>query len=384
MNLFLKISILLILGRFFSYFSSSLNQPSVLGLLILGILLKYLPFGIGKFFVVDEVLESFADLGIIFLMALAGFDTDISALKREGKVGFLVALGGVVLPFLGAFLIGFVFKLEIVHSLFFGTALTATSVGITVMTLYSIKKLRTFEGRTILSAAVIDDVIGILVLSFFIGFTTLEEAGNFLIYTLLKIFLFFALLLFILPKFFNITLNYFSKIKGGDISLIGVALILFLSWFSKFCGLADITGAYFAGLLMSISGYKDKFVDSLVVFTQNLFTPLFFITIGLKTELKGFSGMWFFILIMLFWAVLGKVFGSILGALLGRVGWMKGLRIGVGMIPRGEVALTIASIALSYKIIENWHFSTIVMIVIFTSLITPIFLKKLFVVKKGG
>jgi len=374
MPLYLELAIIVITAKIFSDLSSRLKQPPVLGVLFLGIALGPSVTGLLHS---NEIIKVLGEIGIFILLFMAGLETDINKMIKEGALSFTVACIGVLLPFAAGFGLTIFFGLGVPKALLLGTILTATSISVTVMTLWDIKRLDSIEGRTILGAAIIDDVLGILVLtvvSAFIG----NQSTNLPI-ALGKLVLFFIIVIstgiFIIKPFFHI-----SKKLQSHQSTVAMALgLMFLfSYLAKLCGLAAITGAYAAGLFVGNTSLKREILQGFDVLGQSFFIALFFIDIGLEASLKSLHGSVLFVVLFIAAAILTKIIGCALAAKACRLSTRKSLRIGVGMVPRAEVALAIASIGLSQQIITKADFSMTVLLCLTTAMITPILLRLAF------
>ncbi len=373
-HLLAHIAIIIILAKLFSSLSARFKQPAVLGMLLVGMLIGPTGFDLIK---TNIVLKVFSEIGVIILLFEAGLETEMELMKKAGKGSLLSAIFGVVIPFAFGFFISRLFHFSTKESLVVGVVLTATSVSVTVMTLMDMKKFRTVEGNTIMGAAIIDDVIGILLLT--VVFSLFGSQNN----SILKIFLSIVLYLIIALVFAYFFLKLimrkarFSQDDEMELS-IGLSLAFLYSWGAKIVGMATITGSYFSGLFIGMTKSKNKVLDGIKDLGQSLFVPIFFINIGLETNLRevGFN-LWFAILFILA-AVLGKILGGGIGARLSGFSLKRSLIIGTGLVPRGEVALVVANMALAEKIIGVDIFGVIVLMVVASALITPFLLKLTF------
>lgn len=359
-----------------------MKQPQVIGMLLLGIVLGPT---ILHFIEPNEVISWIAQLGVLFLLFEAGLETNIEKLKADSRQAVLPATGGVILPFGLGFGLTFLFTQNLIQSLIAGVIFTATSVSVSVMTLMDLNKLRSMEGRCIINAAIIDDIIGILLLTFVFGITgNQDSAGSSLPVSLLKIFIFFVLSfligLYILRPFF---LNLKKILLDNVVISLAISVILLYSWFAEMTGLAAITGAFFAGLFLGQTQYKQIVQTGINNIGKSFFVDVFFVNIGLGLNLFAIEAKPLYLIFFVILAVLSKVFGCGLGALCTRFDAVRSFRIGVGMIPRGEVALIIANMALAKGIISADLLSATILMVIFSALITPLLLKFGFT-KLGG
>lgn len=364
------LAIIIIAAKLFSFFSIKMKQPPVLGMLFIGLVLG--PSGL-KLFHSNVIFQFLSNIGVIFLLFLAGLETDIPSMKRSGKSSLIIALGGVFLPLGAGIGAGLFFKYSILSSFLIGLILTATSVSVTVMSLIDMKKLRSVEGTTILGAAIIDDVIGILLLTFVFSFS--GPQGNVWL-SMAKIlgYLGAAILfgMFLINPIIQMTRKL--KLEQGVLS-IALALCLLYAWSAEKAQIAAITGAYLAGLFLGQTNAKTTIMEGVETLGQSLFVSVFFINIGLETELWEHEINYGFTAIFLAIAVFSKILGSGIGARASGFSWNRSLGISFGMIPRGEVALIIAQMALTKGLLGASEFSTTVMMVVTTALITPFLLK---------
>ena len=371
-NILFELAVVIFLSKIVSHFCEKIKQPPVFGLLLTGLILGESGF---KLLRSNEVIEVFSEIGAILLLFMAGLETDIAQVRKEARISFTTAIWGVVLPFFFGFCIARSFGFEVNKSLFLGTILTATSVAITVMTLYDLKKLETIEGRTILSAAVIDDALSVILLAFVLSLIG-KETRIFISFA--KMIIFFVVASFL--GFFLVRRSYkFSKRLRASRATIAIALstVLFFAWFAKSMGIAEITGAYLAGLFSSRE-MRREVMRELEAMAHGLFVPVFFTNIGLKAQIHKISGNVLFLICFILIAIMSKIIGCGLGAKIAKLPAKTSLRIGVGMVPRGEVALIIASIGLSKNLIGHFEFSLTVILSLVTAIFTPLLLRLLF------
>ena len=376
----LFVAIILLSTKIFSLLSKKVNMPQVVGALLVGVLL-----GPSCLNILHETdfLEKSAEIGVIFLMFLAGLDTDLEDLKATGKSSIVIAFVGVLIPLCSGFLTYYLFFLGerpdsilFLESAFIGTVLTATSVSITVETLREMGKLRGKVGASILGAAIIDDILGIIVLTVITSFTAPDVK---IWVVLLKIVLFFIFIaicgFFVFRLFRKLEFVYGTKRR---IAIYAVSFCLLMSYISEvFFGVADITGAYFAGLILcNVTETKSYITSKINITSYMFFTPIFFASMGIKTVVTDISiELILFTITLLLVAIFSKIVGCGLGAKLCGFSGMDSLTIGLGMISRGEVALIVAQKGEQAGLISDSLFPTIVLVVIVTTLITPILLK---------
>lgn len=378
----LFLAIIMISTKILGLFTRKIHMPAVVGALVAGVILG--PSCLNLITLTGDTgvfLEQMAEIGVILLMFNAGLETDLSELKKNGVASFVTALIGVVVPLLGGFL-GYAFFFhtdfsdydEVLKAVFVGVVLTATSVSITVETLREMGKLKGKVGTTILGAAVIDDIIGIIVLTIV---TSLKDTSVSPITVVLKIvlyFLFIAVLIFVLAKLKVFVEEQDEKRRTA---IICVALCFILSYISEeYFGIADITGAYFAGLMLCTMKVGPYVARRCEIPSYLIFSPVFFASVGLKVTLGGMdASIWIFAIILLVIAILSKVVGCGLGAKMCGCTGKEAFQVGIGMISRGEVALIVAQKGYASGMLDDVLFAPIVLVVIVTTLITPILLK---------
>jgi len=374
----LELAVILAAARIGGYLASRFNQSNVLGQIIAGIIIGPSILNIVHS---SDGLEFLAQIGVLLLMFLAGLETDTEELLSSGISSTTIALGGVVLPFLMGTYVALFMKASLKEALFLGTILTATSVSITVQTLREMNKLNSREGITIMAAAVIDDVLGILILTGVSSFIT--GKGN-LMEVIVKILIFaFAVAItgFLILKFQR---NFYNLMSGTRSATAALVFCFLLSFFAEEVEIAAITGAYLAGVLLSNTLYKEKIIKQIESPAFLFFTPVFFTNIGLKADVKTMlSGIAFSLAIILV-AVLGKIIGCGLISKLFKFNWRESLAVGMGMVPRGEVALIIVDLGLKKGIVSHRVFATSVLMVLFTTIIPPLFLKSIFKEEAGA
>lgn len=383
----LFVAIILLSTKIFSLLSQKVNMPQVVGALLVEVLLG--PSCLNILHETDFLTKS-AEIGVIFLMFLAGLDTDFDDLKATGKSSVIIAFVGVLIPLGSGFLTYYLFfhgqrpdTMIFLESAFVGIVLTATSVSITVETLREMGKLKGKMGTSILGAAIIDDILGIIALTVITSFTV---PGVDIMVVLLKILLFFVFIavcgFFVFRLFRKLEIVYGTKRR---VAIYAVAFCLLLSYISEvYFGVADITGAYFAGLILcNVTETKSYIASKINITSYMFFTPIFFASIGIKTVITGMSQeLILFTLALLIVAILSKIVGCGLGAKICGFSNMDSLAIGVGMISRGEVALIVAQKGEQAGLISPTLFPAIMLVVIVTTLITPILLKAVVYMKE--
>ena len=373
-SLFLvNVTVILIFTKVSGIISKRLGMPSVLGQVLTGIIFGPSLLGLLQ---PDIFLDEVGQIGVIFLMFLAGIDTEVKEIKSVGIQSLLIAVGGVLLPLLGGALIVFWLKHDLQKALFVGTILTATSVSITTQTLLELGKLKTPEGNAILAAAVIDDIIGLLLLALVAG-----TGKNTNICQLLGfVFIFFVIIIlfgrFLFPRLIDLHQKY--DIREGRVTL-AMACCLFFAWLADHMGMATIIGAYVMGIFVGQTKIKRLVTERLQIIAYSFFIPIFFMGIGALGDLHKLNiNSIYLLIILVFLAIITKIIGSMCGALLGKFSLKSSLCIGLGMIPRGEVALIIISLGLRRGIVDNDIFSSTLLLVLVSTLITPVLLAMVF------
>ncbi len=359
--------------------SERVHMPQVVGALIAGLLIGPSVFGIvGE----TDFITKTAEIGVILLMFTAGLDTNMQDLKNTGISALVIAAIGVVVPFIGgaacylAFYNDAADSLNMLKAAFIGVVLTATSVSITVETLREMGKLKSKVGTAIMGAAVIDDVLGIIVLTVLTGFTDSSVNPVMVFVRIIAFFAFIGVVGFVVRKIFA----RFEHLWGEHrrIAIYALAFCFILSYCAEgFFGIADITGAYFAGLILcDLSDTRQYAAKKMNVMGYMLFSPIFFASIGIKTDLSGFGGsLVAFAIALTVVAVVTKIIGCGLGARLTGFGSYDSMSIGLGMVSRGEVALIVAQKGAQAGLVSEKMFPAIVLMVIVTTLVTPLLLK---------
>lgn len=386
-NYLFDLAIILLSTKLLGLITRKVRMPQVVGALLAGLLLGPAVFNVLK---ETSFIHQTAEIGVVVLMFCAGMETDIKELKRSGKASFLIALIGVVVPLIGGFAVAYFFNQPQViasdassstflQNIFIGIILTATSVSITVETLKELGKLKTRSGNAILGAAVIDDILGIIGLTVV---TSLADSTVNVAVVLLKIvgfFLFAAVAGFLFYKFYK---KWSEKGKKGLQRHVIIAFVfcLVMSYTAEVVfGVADITGAFIAGLIISSTQRSQYLASRFDIVSYMYLSPVFFTSIGLKVELPSMTpNIILFAVVLVVVALLTKVIGCGLGAKMCHYKNYQSIRIGVGMISRGEVALIVASKGTQVGLLGSNFLGPVVIVVIITTIITPILLKLTF------
>lgn len=469
LQLMLILVVILFAAKYAGFFSVKIGQPAVFGKIALGLLLGPTLFDIvnwhiGSFYlfggldhaahetvaalpfvqqvahaveegqqtgglVLMHTIHSLAELGVLFLMFMAGLETDLKQMMRVGKVALYAAIGGVAGPFFFGAGAGYGFSImglnfNLYECIFIGTILTATSVSISAQTLMELGRLKSKEGTTILGAAVIDDVVGIIVLSVVIALKPPSpgahgaegaagaHAERLLDWIMLGLgdigWLRIILLIIMMVAFFVVgwfaerwlvrpLVSRFERMPVTEGLLAGVLLVgLLYAWAAEWIGnVAAITGTYLCGVLLGRTDMRHEIEEKLHTITYSFFVPIFFVNIGLHANarpifeplahLTSMSRMEWLVLIFTLLisaiAVFTKVWGCQIGAAIGGFNRIESMRVGVGMISRGEVGIIVALVGLNAGIIDSEVFSMMILMVLVTTLVTPLWLKLVF--KRG-
>lgn len=381
-TIFKDIAIILVAAKLCGILARKVKAPQVVGEIVAGLLIGPCLLG---WVAQSDFISQMAEIGVIILMFSAGLETDIKDLLKTGPVAFAIACMGVLVPLVGGTLLYMVFygfspigSDEFYKALFTGTILTATSVSITVQALREMGHLKGKIGTTIVSAAVIDDVIGIIVLTFVIGLKTPDSSvGKVVINTVM----FFAVsgiggvIAYKLFKLFDAKYPHTRRIP-----IIGLALCLFMAYAAEtFFGIADITGAYVAGIILCSIRDSDYIAEKMDINSYMIFGPLFFASIGLKTNIESFNmSILVFSIAFVILGMITKIIGCGLAAKLCGNSWLDSAKVGVGMMARGEVALIVSQKGLAVGMLSPVYFTAVILLIIVSSILSPILLKYLY------
>lgn len=379
------LGLILIFTKLLGMLSRKFHLPQVIGAILGGLVLGPAVLNIIS---ETEFIHDVSKLGVIVLMFGAGMHTDIRTFKRTGKPAFFIALAGVIVPLLGGFLLTWIFNRPafldtsdagaslLLQNIFIGVVITATSVSITVEALKEMGKLDSEVGNVILSAAIIDDVLGIVVLTFVTAFSGENVDVGFSLFKMLAYFLLAGAVSIGFNKVFDKYQRFFHHDKRR-FTTFSFVYCLFLAYVAeRFFGVADITGAFIAGLAISNTIRREYIAKNIEVLSYSLLSPMFFASIGLKVSLPTMTPMvLLFAVLFIAVSVSTKIFGCGAMARLFRFDKQESLQIGIGMMTRGEVALIIANKGATLGLMSGVFFGPIVLMVIFTAILTPIILK---------
>ena len=393
LQLLLILAILITAAKGAGYLATRLKQPSVLGQLLIGLVLGPSLLGLFQWNVLDEhlsqeVVFELAEIGVIFLMFVAGLEVDIREMLRAGRVAVLAGAMGVITPIVLGAGVSLLFNYPVPESLFIGLILSATSVSISAQTLLELKVLRSKEGLALLGAAVVDDVLVILALSIFLavgtGVASTNVAGDIAL-VIVRMVAYFAVALgvglFVLPRLAEVVNR--ARISEGILALAIVVMLVF-AWSAEVVGqLAAITGAFLAGVMFGRTHHREEIERGMHTLSYAFFVPLFLVSIGLEADVRTLAGSGLvFAAVIIVVAVASKVIGCSIGARLGGMAWPEAGRVGLGMISRGEVGLIVASVGLQRGVIDDAVFVIVVIMVLATTLVTPLLLRWAFAQKE--
>ncbi len=385
---FLQLLIILLAARIFAEIAIRFDTPPVIGELIAGIILG--PSLLGWLEPTD-VIKLLAEIGIILLLFEVGLETDMNRLIDTGSKSGLVALTGFFLPFLFGFSLCYlIFNLNLLTSLFVGGTITATSIGITVRVLADLKRQHSLEGRIVLGAAVLDDIMGVILLSLLFQFSLGTGINIVSIGQIVFFIVIFFITAPIAAKLLSFIIQRFDKNSGlpGLIPTTIISLVLFFAWLAHFVGAPVLLGGFATGLALSRRFFlpfgaflrinNPKFTDRILQQTKpiiRLFTPIFFVMVGLSLNLKeidwGSLYIWTFSLSLFVLAVLGKLIGGWLVPVAWPIRWV----IGLAMVPRGEVGLVFAELGYISGILPKETHAGLILVIAFTTLLSPFLIK---------
>ena len=372
MEILLLMALMLATAKLMGYLFERAGQPVVLGQIFGGLL-------IGVFFDTNPVIGQFANLGVLLLLFIAGLESELEEFKRVGRQSLAVAALGVAFAFALGFLVAYAF-VPLHEAVLYGAMMTPTSVSITVKVLMELRKLNTREGTTILAAAVVDDVLGILILTVAIS---MIKGGGVNYGTLLEVLASVSLLLFFFiyfgPALAERAFRFISRIDLPEVeTAFALVFLIVFAFLAEHLNLASILGAYLTGLALGQSAKKKTVLDHMNVIGYSLFIPLFFVEVGMRIELGYILHAGSFALLYTIAAIASKILGCGLGARISGFDWDSSLKIGVGMIPRLGVELAMLAVAMASGIVGPDALTVAVLMVFLTTVITPPALKWLY------
>lgn len=374
----LDIALILISTKILGLLTRRIQLPQVVGALIAGLLLGPACFGV---FQETDFIKNIAEIGVIVLMFAAGLETDVQELKKTGLASFIIALLGVIVPLIGGYFVATIYnpvtdQQTMLQNIFVGVVLTATSVSITVETLKELGKLSTKTGNAILGAALIDDVLGIIALTVISSFAGSDVSLWVILLKILGFFIFCGVVAFLFIKFVNPWINKYKKDLRRFV-ILAFAFCLLMSFSAEyFFGVSDITGAFVAGLILSNNKKTSYMLNRFDTVSYVLLSPVFFASVGLKVTFSNMSATVVVLTVLLLVvAILSKMIGCGLGAKICKYTNLQSVKIGIGMISRGEVALIVATKGMSMGLMKDEFFAPLVLVVVATTIVTPILLK---------
>lgn len=369
-----SLCLILVFTKVAGHLCNRIGVPAVIGELLVGIILGPAILG---WIQPDAFIHYFAEIGVVILMFIAGLESDLALLRKYWKPALSVALLGIVFPMVFGFGMGELFGMAFQSSIFLGVLFSATSVSISVQVLKDLNKVDSKEGATILGAAVVDDIVVVILLGVLVSlFNTGGGDSQPLPFMLMKKVIFF-IVIFVLARWLVPMLMKISSKMLTIEAETAMALIICLafSYFADFMGMGSIIGAFFAGIAISQTPYKHKIEKKIEPIGYAVFIPVFFVSIGLNMDFSGFGEQWLFILLLTVVAVLTKQFGGAVGARVTGFNWKSAAVIGAGMVSRGEMALIIAKLGLESNLLTEEFYSSIIVVIIATTVIAPFILK---------
>ena len=371
--------LVLLTTAFAGSISRRVGMPAVIGQLLVGIVLGPAMLG---WVTNNNFVHIFSEIGVVILMFMAGLESDLDLLKKYLKPATSVALFGVIAPIILVYLLGRIYNFTNEEAIFLGVTFAATSVSISVEVLKELKKLDTKEGTTILGAAVIDDILAVLILSVLVSiFSDVAQAegghtqSNLGVGILIQVIYFIGIYLvfrWIAPLLMKISEKL--PISSSEI-LMSLVICLGMAFFADLVGLSAVVGSFFAGVAVAQTPYKQEIDSSIEPIGYAVFIPMFFVSIGLNMTFKGLLTNWLFIVILLVLALLTKWGGCGLGAKMLGMSRHSGDIIGAGMVSRGEMALIIAQVGYEAHLLSDKFYSSVIIVIILTTIIAPFMLK---------
>ena len=383
------IALILLSTKVFGLITKKFSMPQVVGALLAGLILGPAMLDILH---ETEFIKQLAEIGVIILMFTAGLETDIMELKKTGKASFIIALLGVLIPLISGFILAAIFNPGdftqdisiLLQNIFIGIILTATSVSITVETLKELGKLNTRAGNAILGAAIIDDILGIVALTIITSFADSSVSISVVLHKVVMFFVWAIIAGILFYKFYNKWVNEYHRDMRRFVIIAFVFCLLLSFCAEEFFGVADITGAFIAGLMLSNTSCVHYISSRFEIISYMLLSPIFFASIGIQVDLSGMSSqLIIFTILLVIIAIASKIIGCGLGAKLCHYSDQEALQVGVGMVSRGEVALIVASKGVAIGLMGTTFFAPVVVMVVVTTILTPILLKIVFTSKKG-
>jgi len=382
-QLLLFIAVILITTKAFSIVMKRIHLPQVVGALVAGVLLGPAAFGLVE---PNEVISVIAEFGVILLLFAAGMETDFRQLRHSWKSALLISILGVIVALGGGFAAAVLFGEPTFESFFIGVVIASMSTSITVETLTEMGKLRTKTGTALLGASLFDDILVIVILAVVMGLGGHDFSFGALAFILLKIAAFFAFAIaagVMVNKLFNWTVGRFGEKRR--LTVFAIAYCFLMAYLAEMFGLADITGAFLAGIALC----STRCVETLETKTHSMsymfFTPVFLANIGIHTTFDGMTAnLLLFTAVLAVVAIASKVIGCGLGARISRFSIRESMQVGVGMIARGEVSFIVAAKGIAVGFISSMMFPSVIGVVLVTVFITPLLMKVAYDEKNVG
>lgn len=370
----LQLVLILLATKIAGQISIRFGQPSVLGKIIVGIILGPALLG----WVHDtELLTVFSQIGVLLLMFLAGLETNLKDLNENKKAALFVALGGIIAPIIMSYFVAQYYDFTTAESIFIGLLLSATSVSISVQVLREIGWLNSKEGSALLGAAVLDDIIVVILIA--VAMSIFVGADTNIALLIGKQIVFFILIIlaskWVVPWF----IRMFSHFKITEAVLSAGLIICFsFAYFAEAVGIAGIIGTFFAGIAIAQTSYGEQIEKQVQPIAYGIFVPFFFVSIGLSVTFSGIGDQIVFMIVFSIIAIISKLIGSAIGARLTGFNNRSSIGIGAGMISRGEVALILATMGLESGLLPAEYYTSMIIVIIVTTLVTPPLLKGIF------
>lgn len=374
MTYLVQLFLILLLTKIAAHFSIKAKMPSVIGSLLVGIIIGP---AILNWIHPTTFINYFSQLGVIVLMFIAGLEGDLRLLIKYWAPALTVATLGVIFPTGTAYLLcHYCFGYSVQASIFMGLVLSATSVSITIQVLKEMGRLNTREGAIICGAAVADDIICVILLGICSSIYGGSGQNSSIIKMIIPMILFFVIVLligkYIVPKF----LDLFSDLNAIESDTAGAMILCFgAAALAVAMGMSDVLGAYFAGLAISETDYSDRLSTKIEPIGYAVFIPVFFVSIGLQISFAGMGKDLLFIVLLIIVAILGKQIGCGVGAKMFNLNWTEANIVGAGMVSRGEMALVVANVAIQSHLIDQNHYTAMIVVTVITTLIAPLILK---------
>ncbi|WP_274307264.1 cation:proton antiporter [Solibacillus daqui] len=370
----LQIVLVLFATKFAGHLAARLGQPSVLGKILVGIILGPALLG---WIHETELLTTFSQIGVLLLMFLAGLETDLQEMNKNKKAAIYVAFGGIIVPIILGYFGSQYYGMSVGESIFIGLLLSATSVSISVQALRELGWLNSKEGSTLLGAAVLDDIVVVILIA--IAMSVFAGSDTNVGLLIGKKILFFAVLILISKWVIPHFIQLFTKFKVTESVLSAGLIICFgLSYFAEILGIAGIIGAFFAGIAIAQTKFKKEIEHKVEPIAYGIFVPFFFVSIGIAVSFDGIGDQVGFIFIFSIIAILSKFIGSGVGAKLAGFNTKSSMGVGAGMVSRGEVALILAAMGLESGLLPANYYTAMIIVVIVTTIVTPPLLKLIF------